>query len=310
MKRAIALAVLAAGCTLPDPGPMVRVIDGVPTGTGVATSTAASIRFSGAVAAEGLVDGGRFLLVREADLRVALAAVESEEGADGATPRVAGAVTLEEGATRLVLRPSEPLLGGEGWALVLSSRARSEDGRAVLDADGRLAPTVVRFATAFPPPPAVLLTEVLADAATPEAGGEYAEVTNLGPGQLDLAGWRFEKRTTTGSWTGCTIGAAAGEPVSVGAAALIVGGSWDGRYLLPPSVALHPCGSTSLAGGIANDRPPELRLLDRSGAVAASLDATSIPACAGALEADLPSVEGGGVGGCCSCTAGSPGRPP
>jgi hypothetical protein len=289
---------------------MVRVLDGFPSGPGVQVSTNGSIRFSGAVAAEGLVDGSRFLLVREADLRDALAAAESEHGADGATRRVAGTSTLEEGATRLVFRPAEPLAGGEGWALVLSSRARSEDGRAVLDPDGRLAPTVIRFATAYPPPPAVLLTEVLADAATPEAGGEYAEVTNLGPGPLDLAGWRFEKRTTTGSWTGCTIGAGAGGPAPAGAAALVVGGSWDGRYTLPAAVPLHPCGSTSLAGGIANDRPPELRLLDPSGAVAAVLDATHAPPCAGALEADLPSTEGGGVGGCCSCTSGSPGLPP
>ena len=56
------------------------------------------------------------------------------------------------------------------------------------------------------PSPPVLLTELMVDAVTPEAGGEYAEVLNLGPGPLDLAGWRFEKRTVAGDWAGCTVG--------------------------------------------------------------------------------------------------------
>lgn len=310
MSRALILAIAAAGCALPDAGPMVRVIEGLPSGSAVETGTIASLRFTGAVSPEGLVDGRRALLAREVDLREALAAAESEQGADAATPRVACAIALEEGSTRLVLRPGAPLAAGEAWALVLSSRARSGDGRAVLDADGRLRPTVIRFSTASPPPPAVLLTEVLADASTPEAGGEYVEVTNLGPGPLDLAGWRLEKRSATGSWSGCAIGPGTGGPAAEAAAALIVGGSWDGRYPLPPGVALFPCGATALAGGIANDRPPALRLLDRSGAPAASLDATALEPCAGALEAAIASTEAGGAGGCCTCTDGGPGVPP
>ncbi|MGB8932822.1 MAG: hypothetical protein WCC48_16375, partial [Anaeromyxobacteraceae bacterium] len=102
----------------------------------------------------------------------------------------------------------------------------------------------------------------------------------------------------------------AGGPTAEGSAALVVGGGWDGRYALPPGVALFPCGATALAGGIANDRPPSLRLLDRAGAVAAVLDATSLAICAGALEAALPSAVAALADACCSCTEGSPGVPP
>jgi hypothetical protein len=306
VSRALMLAI-AAGCALPEQGPMVRVLEALPSGSAVETGAIVSLRFTGAVSPEGLVDGRRVLLAREGDLPEALAAAESEQGADAATPRVAAGIALEEGSTRLVLHPSAPLAAGESWALVLSSRARSGDGRAVLDADGRLRPTVVRFSTAAPPPPDVLLTEVLADASTPEAGGEYVEVTNLGPGPLDLSGWRLEKRSATGTWSGCTIGPGTAGPAAEGAAALIVGGSWDGRYPLPPAVALFPCGATALAGGIANDRPPVLRLLDRGGALAAALDATAMEPCAGALEAALAPAE---AGGCCTCTDGSPGVAP
>jgi len=285
---------------------------GAPTANanGVDPAATPELRFSGPVSPEGLLDGRRFLLARESDLRAALDAAESDPGADGAVARVAGAVRLEEGGTRLVLLPAAPLAQGESWGLVLSSRVRAEDGRAVLDEEGKLRPTIARFATAAPPPPDVRLTEVLADAATPEAGGEYVEVLNLGPGPLDLQGWRLEKRSATGSWSGCTAGAGWDGPVVTGDVALLVGGGWDGRYGLPPAIGRFPCGAASLAGGIANDRPPVLRLLDRSGAIAAILDATGIPACAGALEADLAPSEPDGAPGCCSCTEGSPGLAP
>lgn len=307
MRRALLLAVAFVGCGLPDPGPRVRVVEAAPSGDGVDPAAVASIRFSGAVAPDGLLDGRRCLLAEETGLRDALAAVESEEGAGAGVGQDCEA-SLEEEGTRLTLRPAAPLAGGGAYALVLSSRATALDGREVLDADGKALPTVVRFSVARPPPPAVILTEVLADAATPEAGGEYAEVLDLGPGPLDLSGWRFEKRLESGSWSGCTIGAGWGEPAGVGAVALVVGGSWDGRYPLPAGVTVFPCGATSLAGGIANDRPPVVRLLDPSGGVAAVLDASAIAPCAGALEA---SPTGRGTAdGCCTCTDGSPGLPP
>ncbi len=285
---------------------MVRVVEGLPSGPGADPAVAPSIRFSGPVAPDGLLDGRRLLLVRANEVGAALAAAESDEGATQ-VPRVAAEVTLVDGATRLVARPQEPLAAGGSWALVLSSQARSTDGRRVLDAEGRLRPTVVSFATSALPPPQVLLTEVLADAATPEAGGEYAEVVNLGPGPMDLAGWRFEKRTAAGGWSGCAIGEGTGDAVAPGGVALVVGGSWDGRYALPGATVTYPCGATSLAGGIANDRPPDVRLLDPSGAVAAQLDATAVAACAGALEADPVSLEVGSEAACCRCTEGSPG---
>jgi hypothetical protein len=311
MRRALLASSLAAAlsCGLPTAEPMVRVVEATPTGPGVAADVEPTLRFSGPIAPDGLLDGRRFALVQGADLRAALEALESEEAGEGVA-QPAGTVLLEDSATRLRFRPSGPLPPGSAWALLLSSRARSADGRYVLDVEGRMRPTVVEFTVAALPPPTVLLTEVLADAATPEAGGEYAEVLNLGPGPLDLAGWRFEKRTTAGAWSGCNIGEGAGGPVAVGAVALVVGGAWDGRYPLPGVTATYPCGATSLAGGIANDRPPELRLLDPSGAPAAHLDAAAVPACAGALEADPLPPESGEGAACCRCTEGSPGSIP
>jgi hypothetical protein len=290
---------------------MVRVVEVTPSGPGVPSGVEPAVRFSGPVAPDGLLDGRRFVLVAASELRAAVEWVEADDGVSASVPaQPPGSVELDEGATLLRFRPGAPLPPGSAWALVLASRARAADGRYVLDAEGRMRPTVAEFAVAALPPPAVLLTEVLADAATPEAGGEYAEVLNLGPGPLDLAGWRFEKRTAAGAWSGCRIAEGVGGPVAVGAVALVVGGSWDGRYALPGPTATFACGATSLAGGIANDRPPEVRLLDPAGAIAAVLDALAVPACAGALEADpLPLEEGGGAT-CCRCSEGSPGAAP
>lgn len=310
---ALAAVALAAACALPELPPRVRVVSVAPSGAGVDPAAVVAVDFSGEVDPAGLLDGRRALLAREADLRAALAAVESEAGADASVPRVGCAASLEAGATRLLLRPLAPLRDGERFVVVLSSLATDPDGRGVLDADGAPAPTVARFETALAPPPAVLLTELRADAETPEAGGEYAEVLNLGPGPLDLAGWRFEKQLATGSWSGCTVGEAigdaAGAPAPAGRAVLVVGGSWDGRYALPEGTAVFPCGATSLAGGIANDRPPVVRLLDRAGAVAALLDASAVPLCAAALLAEAIDLVGA-TATCCSCTEGSPGAVP
>jgi hypothetical protein len=112
----------------------------------------------------------------------------------------------------------------------------------------------------------VVVTEVLADAATPQAGGEYVEIANLGSGDADLTGWRLAKRSASGAITRCTLDAKAG-PIPPGGHALLVGGAWDGRYALPAGVALFHCGSTSLAGGLADERPPALALEAPSGTV-------------------------------------------
>jgi hypothetical protein len=112
-----------------------------------------------------------------------------------------------------------------------------------------------------------VVTEVLADAATPQAGGEYVEIANLGSGDLDLGGWKLAKRSASGAVTRCTI-ATGGGAVPPGGHGLVVGGSWDGRFALPAGVVLLRCGSTSILGGIPDDRPPEVALESPTGAVA------------------------------------------
>jgi hypothetical protein len=124
----------------------------------------------------------------------------------------------------------------------------------------------IEVATA-PPVARPAITEVLADAAAPEAGGEYVEVANLGSGDADLGGWRLAKRGPSGTVSRCTIEAPA-PPVPPGGHALLVGGAWDGRYAVPPGVPLLRCGASALAGGLASDRAPELALEAPDGAVA------------------------------------------
>lgn len=172
-------------------------------------------------------------------------------------------------------------------------------------------------AAALPPRPAPVLSEVLADADAPEAGGEYVEVVNLGTGDADLEGFALAKRTASGTLARCTLSSAGGGPVPPGGYALVVGGAYDGRYALPPGTTLYRCGASALAGGLANDRAPALALEDASGAVISTMgmgepalrcpatalervhpaapDATSSFACGartpGACNADTPPAE-------------------
>jgi hypothetical protein len=282
--RAAALG-LALACGLPEPEPLARVVGVSPEGDGVPVTTSAEIRFSAPVDADGLVDGRRLVLTETAALAAAIAAVETEAGASGVG--VAAAAGLEEGGQRIVLRPSVPLRSFTGYALVLSSRARAADGRPVLDPDGRHRTFVASFESGAPagPPPAPVLTEVRADADTPEAGGEYVEVANLGAGTLDLVGFRLAKRTATGGLSSCAIAAPRGDGlVPPGGLALVAGGAYDGRYALPQGVAVLACGTTALLGGIANDRAPAILLIDRMGTAVATLGANGAEICAVALE--------------------------
>ena len=112
----------------------------------------------------------------------------------------------------------------------------------------------------------VVLTEVLADAATPQAGGEYAEVANLGSGDADLTGWKLAKRSASGAVSRCTLEPKGGA-LPPGGHGLVVGGGWDGRYPTPAGVPLFHCGATSLAGGLADDRAPAIALESPTGAV-------------------------------------------
>jgi hypothetical protein len=140
--------------------------------------------------------------------------------------------------------------------------------------------------SALPPRPAPVLTEALADADAPEAGGEYAEVANLGTGPADLAGFAIAKRGASGAFTRCTIAAAAGVAVAPGAHALVVGGAYDGRYPVPAGTPVYRCGSTAFAGGLANDRAVALALEDPLGQVVSTLGiAEAAPRCAtGSVE--------------------------
>jgi hypothetical protein len=227
----------------------------------------------------------------------------------GAAPGfVAVRATLEDGGRRVLLRPEAPLRARTGHALVLSSRVRAADGRPVLDPVGRRRPFVASFETGAPegPPPAPVLTEILADAATPEAGGEYVEIANLGAGALDLSGWRIGKRSAAGALSWCTIAGAAGAAVPPGGIALVGGGAWDGRYPLPAGVPVLACGAAALLGGIANDRPPAIVLADPAGGVVGSLGERGAPLCPVALERRDPA--GPDEPWNLECTEGSPGR--
>ncbi len=126
-----------------------------------------------------------------------------------------------------------------------------------------------REATTLPGVPRPVLTEVLADAATPEAGGEYAEVANIGTADADLAGHALAKRTASGSFVRCTLEPLGGS-IPPGGHALVVGGAYDGRYPLPVAAALYRCGASALLGGLANDRAPALQLEAPGGEVLSS----------------------------------------
>jgi hypothetical protein len=306
----IGLALAGAGCAPPEPGPLPRVVGAAPAGAGVAPELEeASISFSAPVSPEGLVEGGRLVLVTADAVRDAIAAVESEGGAGALGAAAPATVSLEEGGRRVVLRPGAPLHPHAGYALVLSSLVRAADGRPVLDADGRRRPTIAAFETgaAAGPPPRPVITEVRADAETPEAGGEYVELAELGDGLLDLAGWRLAKRTASGALSSCAIGA--GPAIAPGGVALLVGGAYDQRYALPAGAAVLACGPSALLGGIANDRPPEILLLDPLDAVVSSLGAGgAAPICLGALLRIDPA--GPDALGNLACGEGTPGEVP
>ena len=305
-RGALLLAAGLVACGLPDPAPLPRVLGASPSGKGVAPGSDAAVWFDAPVDPAGLLDGRRLVLVEAAALRAAEAAVESEEGALGVG--VAAYAALEDGGRRVVLRPEAPLRGFAAYALVLSSRVQASDGRPVLDPQGRRRTFVAPFETGAPdgPPPRPALTEVRVRAATPEAGGEYVEIANLGEGPLELAGWKLSKRTASGALASCAIAAPAGRgPVPPGGVALVAGGAYDGRYALPAGVMVLACGASALLGGLADDRPAAIRLADPTGALVATIGENGAPACPVALEAIRPGEpdEAGNL----VCTEGSPG---
>jgi hypothetical protein len=287
----ISLGLLAAACGagMPEPPPgSPRVKSVEPTGDGVpAALAAASVAFSAPVSPEGLTDGARLVLVPASAEKAALAAVESEEGAAGLAGAARGTVALEDGGRRAVLRLSAPLHALVPYVLVVGTRIESTRGKAVLDADGHRKPTVAPFTTGASTGPAArpVIAQVRTDAETPEASGEYVIVVNRGEGPLDLFGRRLEKRSPSGGVSSCALGE--GE-VAPGGLALVVGTAYDERYSVPAGTAIVPCGpSAALAGGLANDRFPSLRLLDPLGAVLSTAGAAGGPVCAIALRVEL-----------------------
>lgn len=136
----------------------------------------------------------------------------------------------------------------------------------------------LRFRTA-PPHPRPVVTEVLAAAASPESGGEFIEIANLGSGGVDLVGWTLAKTSRAGTVRSCALEALRGGPLEAGAVALAVGGAWDDRYPLPAGVPLYQCGGGALLGGLSDSEAPSLSLEDPEGHAVSTLGAAGGALC-------------------------------
>jgi hypothetical protein len=245
------------------------------------------IAFSAPVSPEGILDQRRVGLCRAADAD-AVAAAASAAGLGPADPVLAARVELLDGGRRVHLEPERALWPMASWVVVLGKGLRDAEGRPVLDAEGRQRALRHPFDTGDIPPgelPHLSLAEALARADAPEAGGEYAEVANLGARPADLAGFRLAKRTAGGVQR-CVIEPGEGGPVAPGGRGLVAGGAWDGRYPLPAGTPVYRCGTTALLGGLADERAVALSLESPGGALLTSLGwVASAPLCArGSLE--------------------------
>lgn len=312
MRRGVGLgaALLAAACgRLPEPP--TRVTSVRPEGTVAPGVVAAEIELSGPVAPDGILDGRRVALCRQADADAVAAGASAEAGLAAGAPVLPARIELLDGARRIRVAPEQPLWPMAGWAVVLGKGVLDAEGRPVLDPEGRQRAVKHPFATGDIPPgelPLLSLTEALARADAPEAGGEYAEVANLGARPADLAGFRLAKRTATGVQR-CVAEPGLGGPIPPGARGLVAGGAWDGRYALPAGTAVYRCGATALLGGLADDRAVALALESPGGALLTSLGwAVSAPLCArGSLERLDPAGPDAADNLVCPGTA-SPGR--
>jgi len=307
----VALALAACSPAEPPlPAPHVRVLEMSPAGDAVPVDAAFTVTFSGAVDPGEAIGGARVVMTPQVDRAAALDAVESDEGAAGLAGAVAVDAALEDGGRRLVLTPRSPLRGHYRYALVVAARLLDAGGRPVLDADGRRRTSILELMTAAPPgpPPLPVIAEVRVHAATPEAGGEYVEVMNLGEGPLDLVNYRLVKRTSSGSTSSCVLDPAPADVIAPGEVALLAGGSWDDRYQVPRGVPVIRCGTSALLGGLSDDHPPELLLLDPDGAAVSTFGASgTTPTCdAAAVRLD---PAGPDAWWNLDCDAGSPGVP-
>ncbi len=138
--------------------------------------------------------------------------------------------------------------------------------------------------------------------------GEFVELANLGSGDADLRGWKLAKRSAAGAVSRCTLEPRNGA-LPPGGHALVVGGSWDGRYPVPAGVPLFLCGATSLAGGLADDRAPALALESPSGEVVSGFGwaAPSLRCTARSVERILPGGEDATSN--LACARSAPGTP-
>lgn len=281
--RGAALAVALALACQPLPEPPTRVERVLPEGTVAPGDLALEVRFTAPVQAAGLTDGRRVALCRAADASAVAAEASTEAGLGEGSAALPAQVELAEDGRRLVLRPVRPLWPMAAWALVLGRGIRDAEGRPVVDPAGRQRAVVHRFETgdlSADSLPALSLTEALARAAAPGAGGEYAEVANLGSAAADLAGFRLAKRTTAGAEQRCVLEPLHGQTVPPGGRGLLVGGAWDGRYPILSQVPLYRCGGSALLGGLADDRPVALRLESPGGALLSGLGwETEAPRC-------------------------------
>jgi hypothetical protein len=309
LAAALLAVALLGGCSPGEPPPLTRVTGWAPQGGDVPVDAAASLTLSAPADPAGLTDGSRVALARAADAKAVAAAVERAGGLLPSDPALPCDVALEDGGQRIVLTPRAELSAGSAFVLVLGP-IHDAGGHPVLDPDGRRRTFLGPFQTAAPPPgppPLPVITEVRAVAATPESGGEYVEVANLGDGPLDLDGWRLEKGSSTGAFSGCLLSLAEGGPVAPGGVALVTGAAWDHRYPVPAGTPRYACAATSLAGGLADDRPPDVRLVDPGGTVQATFGAAGAPRCPAAVErldpagpdepANLDCAEGEGTPG-------------
>jgi hypothetical protein len=279
MRAAVLLLVLAACGALPDPLP--RVVSASPRGVVPAAGLRVEFTASDPLDPEEVLDGRRIALCLADDAAVVKRLASSDAGLGPGAPVLTASVALEDGNRRAVLVPVAPLVAGARYAGVLGPGLRAVDGRPLLDGDGKQRAIVVEFEIAPGGQPVrASITEVLADAATPEAGGEFVEVVNLGGTPLDLAGFRLAKRGTTGAFSRCTIAPRAGGPLAPRHVALVAGGAYDSRYPLPTGTPVYQCGATALLGGLANDRAPAIQLEDPAGAVVSSIGvASAAPRC-------------------------------
>ena len=296
-------AAALSGCAPQPPEPHTRVATWSPQGSGVARSAPVAVDFTAPVDDAGLAEGRTVALARAADARALARAMEAGEPTGALA--LACAAALADGGRRAELRPTAPLRGGTSYALVVAATLRDAEGRAVLDPEGHARTFVGTFTTEPGPPPRVVLSEVRAVAVAPQAGGEYVELLNLGVEPLDLSGWRLEKRTSSGTLAGCLVAAAAVE-LAPGSFGLVTSEAWDGRY--GAAATRFTCGGGTLAGGLADDRAPELRLLDPSGTLQATFGQGGLaPRCPAAVERIDPEGPDQADNLACAAGEGTPG---